>query len=83
MAISEKLLDELLKDYNNPEDLLGKNGIMQELKKRLVERAMEAEMTTHLGYAKHAPEVRNGGNSRNGHTSKLITIQSHNQKNYG
>ena len=33
MAIANKLLDELLKDYKNPEDLLGKNGIMQELKK--------------------------------------------------
>lgn len=73
MAISEKLLDELLKDYKNPEDLLGKDGIMQELKKRLIERAMEAEMTNHLGYAKHAAEGRNGGNSRNGHTSKKVT----------
>ena len=69
MAISEKLLDELLGDYKNPEDLLGKNGIMQELKKRLIERAMEAE-SDHLGYKKHAPEGRNGGNSRNGHSTK-------------
>ena len=34
MAISEKRLDKLLKDYRNPENLLGKNGIMHELKKR-------------------------------------------------
>ncbi len=73
MAITEKLLDELLNDYQNPEDLLGKDGIMQELKKRLIERAMEAEMTNHLGYAKHALKGRNGGNSRNGHSSKKIT----------
>ena len=72
MAIANKLLDELLKDYKNPEDLLGKNGIMQELKKRLIERAMEAEMTNHLGYEKHAAEGRNGSNSRNGHSSKKV-----------
>jgi len=72
MTISEKLLDELLKDYKNPEDLLGKNGIMQELKKRLIERAMEAEMSGHLGYEKHALEGRNKQNSRNGHSQKKV-----------
>ena len=53
MAINDQLLDELVKDYENPEDLLGDGGILKELTKRLVERAMEAEMTTHLGYVKH------------------------------
>jgi len=72
MAISEKLLDELLKDYNGPEDLLGKEGIMQQLKKRLIERAMSAEMTDHLGYEKHSTEGYNSGNSRNGNSSKKI-----------
>jgi putative transposase len=73
MTIPEKLLDELLKDYKNPEDLLGKNGIMQELKKRLIERAMEAEMSSHLGYEKHAVEGRLKSNSRNGHSRKKVT----------
>lgn len=72
MAISEKLLDELLKDYKNPEDLLGKNGIIQELKKRLIERAMEGEMNSHLGYEKHSINGRNRGNSRNGHSRKKV-----------
>jgi len=72
MTIPEKLLDELLKDYKDPEDLLGKNGIMAQLKKRLIERAMAAEMTEHLGYDKHAPEGRNNQNSRNGTTSKTV-----------
>ena len=67
IAISDKLLDELLKDYPPPEDLLGQNGIMRELKKRLIERAQEAEISYHLGYRKYAPERRNRGNSRNGH----------------
>jgi putative transposase len=72
MAISEKLLDELLKDYKGPEDLLGKEGIMQQLKKRLIERAMSAEMTDHLGYEKHSTDGHNSGNSRNGNSSKKV-----------
>ena len=70
MAISEKLLDGLLKDYQNPEDLLGKNGIMQELKKRLIERAMESELTHHLGHEKN--EKSKDDNQRNGYSSKKI-----------
>lgn len=72
MTIREKLLDELLKDYKNPEDLLGKNGIMAQLKKRLIERAMAAEMTDHLGYDKYAPDGRNTPNSRNGNSPKTV-----------
>jgi putative transposase len=48
MTIPHKLLDEFLKNYQEPEDLLGKDGIMAQLKKRLIERAMAAEMTDHL-----------------------------------
>ena len=70
MAISEKLLDELLNDYKNPEDLLGKDGIMQELKKRLIERAMETELTHHLGHDRNAKSKN--GNQRNGYSSKKI-----------
>lgn len=72
MTIPDKLLDELLKDYKDPEDLLGKNGIMAQLKKRLIERAMAAEMTGHLGYDKHASEGRNKQNSRNGTSVKTV-----------
>jgi putative transposase len=57
--ISDKLLDELLRDYDKPEDLLGKEGIIAQLKKRLIERAMEAEMDEHLGYKKH--EIKGRG----------------------
>ena len=49
MASREELLDELLKDYKNPDDLLGKNGLIKELTKSLVERALQAELTEHLG----------------------------------
>ena len=50
---TEVLLDELLKDSQTPEQILGENGILKQLTKRLAERALQAEMTHHLGYAKH------------------------------
>ena len=76
MGIRDELLDELLKDYKNPEDLLGEEGILQELTKRLLERALEGEMTEHLGYSKHAAEGKGTGNSRNGHGQKTVTGKS-------
>ena len=72
MAISDKLIDELLIDYENPEDLLGQGGLLKELTKRLVERALEAEMTTHLGYEKHEKSTAKKKNSRNGHSKKVL-----------
>ena len=49
MASREEVLDELLKDYKTPEDLLGKNGIVKQLTKALIERALQAELTDHQG----------------------------------
>jgi transposase-like protein len=76
MAIDDKLLDELLKDYKKPEDLTGEKGLLKQLTKRLIERAMSAEMTEHLGYEKHAAEGKNSGNSRNGFSPKTIRTDS-------
>jgi putative transposase len=76
MAISEELLDELLKEYKDPEDLLGESGIVKQLTKRLIERVMESELDTHLGYAKHDPVGRRSGNSRNGKSSKQVRTKS-------
>ena len=67
----DKLLDELLQG-KTPEEILGRDGLLKGLTKRLVERALEGEMTTPLGYEKHAPEGRNSGNSRNGATLKSV-----------
>lgn len=72
MAIRQELLDELLKEYKNPEDLLGKGGIIDELQKRLLETVMDAEMDHHLGYSKNDPKGNNTGNSRNGKTKKKV-----------
>ena len=51
--IRDELLDELLKGYKTPEDLTGKDGILKNLTKRLVERALNGELTHHLGYGRH------------------------------
>jgi len=73
MAISEKVLDELLKDYKNPEDLTGEKGIFMELKKRLLERVLNAELTEHLGYEKNGDKPEECAvNARNGYTRKKI-----------
>ena len=50
MAIDVKLIDKLLTDYKKPEDIIGENGLLKQLTKALLERAMQAEMTDHLGY---------------------------------
>ncbi len=67
----DTLLDELVRG-KNAEEIFGKEGLVQELTKRLVERALEGEMTAHLGYEKHAAEGRNQGNSRNGRGRKRV-----------
>lgn len=72
MATTDELLDALMKDYKKPEDLIGENGLLKQLTKKLLERAMQAEMTEHLGYEKHAPTGNNTGNSRNGRYKKNV-----------
>lgn len=74
MVIREEVLDELLgsKEVKTQDDLFGKDGILKQLSKQLMERLLEAEMTNHLGYAKHAIEGHNSGNSRNGKTKKTV-----------
>src|SRR5512140_420154 len=72
MAITDAVLNELLKDYQKPEDLLGKDGLLKQLQKRLLEKAMGAELTEHLGYDKHDAAGDNSGNSRNGTSPKTL-----------
>lgn len=70
--IKDELLDELLKDYSNPEDLTGPDGILNELKRRLISRVLDSELTTHLGYDKHEHKATKGKNARNGHSKKTL-----------
>ena len=72
MPVSDQLIDQLLADYKSPEDLLGEQGLLKQLTKKLAERALEAEMEQHLGYAKHDAAGKNSGNSRNGKSRKTV-----------
>ena len=72
MAIPKDVLDALMKDYKNPEDLIGETGLLKQLTKQLLERAMQAEMTDHLGYEKNATATKKTTNSRNGSYQKRI-----------
>jgi putative transposase len=71
-TIAPELLDQLLSDYRKPEDLLGEEGLFKQLKKALIERALGAELTEHLGYEKGDPAGRGSGNNRNGVSPKTI-----------
>lgn len=53
MPIKKEILDELINDYKNPEDLLGENGLLKQLTKTLLERAMDGELTHEPGYEKN------------------------------
>jgi putative transposase len=73
MPISKEILDELIKDYKNPEDLLGEQGLLKQLTKALLERAMEAELTHELGFEKHDRQsIKESSNRRNGTSSKTV-----------
>ena len=72
---TDELLAELVKG-KSPEEILGKDGVLKQLTKRLVENALEGEMTEHLGYEPHASEGRNTGNSRNGKGEKTVHTES-------
>jgi transposase-like protein len=66
---SDELIDEWLKEGRKPEDV---NGLLKQITKSVVERAMQGEMTRHLGYTKHDPAGNKSGNSRNGVTRKTL-----------
>jgi putative transposase len=70
--ITPELLDQLLSGYTTPEDLTGEQGLFKQLKKALIERALGAELSEHLGYEKGDPAGRGSGNSRNGTSAKTL-----------
>lgn len=69
---TDELIDNLLKEYRTPEAVVGEGGLLQQLTKRLLERALAGELTDHIGYERHAVEGRNSGNSRNGVSKKTL-----------
>ena len=70
--IDPKIVEQLLIGYKKPEDIIGENGLLKQLTKAVLERALQAELTGHLGYEKHDPAGNNSGNSRNGVTRKTL-----------
>src|SRR3989344_396566 len=70
-----QLLDELLKDYQKPADILGESGLLKQLTQAVVERALDAELTHHLGYEKHDPAGGGSGNARNGKSGKTLKTE--------
>lgn len=72
MPIDKKIIDNLLKDYKTPEEILGEGGLLKQLTKAVLERAMQAELTEHLGYEPHDAAGDNSGNSRNGKSKKTL-----------
>ncbi len=71
-ALPIELIDSLLADYRKPEDLIGEHGLLKQLTKALVERALHAEMAEHLGHGKNEPVENVTGNTRNGTSQKTL-----------
>jgi len=75
MTISKEILDELLQGVERPEDLLGDAGLMKELKIKLMERMLGAELTAHLGYEEGKDAPPGQSNRRNGTSAKVLKGQ--------
>jgi putative transposase len=73
--ISDEVIDELLAGASSEEEIAGPGGLLAELTKRLVERAMEVEITDHLGYEPHCEPPGGAGNTRNGSTPKTLITE--------
>lgn len=71
-AVPEELLSGLLADYKKPEDLIGENGLLKQLTRLLVEKALDAELSEHLGHGKNEPVANEAGNTRNGKSRKTL-----------
>ena len=70
--LPDELIDELLAGARTPEEITGPDGLLQRLTKRLVERAMAAELSEHLGYEPGQAPPGGVGNARNGMTAKTV-----------
>ena len=70
--LTDSMIDELLAGRRGEAEILGPGGLLGDLTRRLVERAMAAELTEHLGYEPHAEPPGGTGNARNGGTPKTL-----------
>lgn len=74
--IRDEVLAELLAGYEKPDDLLGEGGILEQLTKALVERALGAELSHHLGYEKGSGRTQKRENQRNGYSQKRVITEN-------
>lgn len=73
----DELIDELMDENGyDKQEVLGDDGLLSQLTKRVVERAVNAELTEHLGYELNDPGGNNSGNSRNGTTPKTVRTEN-------
>ncbi|VXD00328.1 hypothetical protein PSEUDO9AZ_40206 [Pseudomonas sp. 9AZ] len=70
--ITEEFLDQLLTNYQKSENLIGADGALKQLTNKLVERALDAELTHHLGHDKHESVSNPASNTRNGFSRKRL-----------
>src|SRR5437016_12674260 len=75
--LPDELVDELLGGAKTEEEIFGQGGLFNQLTKRLVERAMEVELTDHLGYEPHQEPPGGAGNTRNGKGKPKTLITEH------
>src|SRR6266702_666027 len=73
--LSDEVIDELLAGASTEEEIVGPGGLLAQLTKRLVERAMEVELTDHLGYKPHQEPPGGAANQRNGTTPKTLITE--------
>src|SRR5215210_3269560 len=73
--LSDELIDELLAGARTEEEIVGPGGLWADLTRRLVERAMSAELTAHLGYEPHREPPGGSDNARNGTTPKTLQTE--------
>jgi putative transposase len=73
--ISDEVIDELLAGAGSEEGIAGPGGLLAELTKRLVERAMEVELTGHVGYEPHCEPPGGAANQRNGTMAKTLVTE--------
>ena len=73
--LPDEVIDELLAGARTEEEITGKGGLLSQLTKRLVERALEVELTDHLGYEPHLEPPGGAGNTRNGSTAKTLLTE--------
>jgi putative transposase len=71
-ALPADLIDSLMSGYQKPEDLIGEHGLLKQISKAVIERALQAEMEVHLGHAKNDPVANATGNTRNGKSRKTL-----------